>query len=118
MNMLKRYQKHANVDDMIELHKKILGEQSTAGQFRKKAFNRAELEQQMIDEGYTEYEISILMKSPRMRIQEAADARDYEHQTSLCKKYMDKHSNIAAKMTKDYKKNAINKALTEMYCTN
>jgi len=117
VNMLHDYHKHSNVNDMIESHKKILGEQSTAGQFRKKTFNREELEEQMRKEGFTDYEIGVLMKSPRMRIREAEEAREFEHQSELIKKYMQSHTKTTRKLITDYKRNAINKALTEMYCT-
>jgi len=117
VNMLRDYHKHSNVNDMIENHKKILGEQSTAGQFRKKTFNREELEEQMRKEGFTDYEIGVLMKSPRMRIREAEEAREFEHQSELIKKYMHSHTTATRKLITDYKRNTINKALTEMYCT-
>ena len=33
----------------------------------------------MKKEGFSDYEIGILMKSPRMRIREAAEAREFDH---------------------------------------
>ena len=44
---------------MIEQHKKILGKQATAGQFRKKKFDRNELIEKMKKEGFSEWEIEI-----------------------------------------------------------
>ena len=41
--MLIEQNRCADVDGMIEEHKKILGENATAGQFKKKVFDRKEL---------------------------------------------------------------------------
>ena len=52
-----------------------------------------------------------------MRIRDAAEARENEYQAQLIKKYVNDHSKITQKMTTEYKRSAINKALTEMYCS-
>ena len=64
---------------MIEEHKIILGENATAGQVKKKVFHRKEHIENLKKEGWTDYEIGILMKSPKMRIKEAAEIRELDH---------------------------------------
>ena len=93
---------------MIEEHKKILGENATAGQYKKKTFDRKEHIENLKKEGWTDYEIGILMKSPKMRIKEAAEAKEIEHQAKVIKQYVESYCKTAQKITKEYKRQAIN----------
>ena len=106
--MLQEHSRCADVDGMIEEHKIILGENATAGQFKKKIFDRKEHIENLKKEGWTDYEIGILMKSPKMRIKEAAEIRELDHQTRIIKKYVENYCKTAQKMTKEYKRQAIN----------
>ena len=114
--MLLEQHRCQDVHSMIEEHKKILGENAIAGQFKKKVFDRKEHIANLKKEGWTDYEIGILMKSPKMRIKEAAEAKEIEHQTRVIKKYVESYCKTAQKMTKEYKRQAINQALIDMYC--
>ena len=51
-----------------------------------------------------------------MRIKEAEEAREFEHQTKVINKYVNSYCKTAQKTAKEYKRQAINQALIDMYC--
>ena len=60
------------VDDMIDRHKAQLG-QSSMTQQRNKIFEREFEEQKLRAMGYSDQQIKMSMKSPKMRIQESKE---------------------------------------------
>ena len=101
---------------MIERHKAQLGQNASA-KGRSKTFEKEDEEQRLRDMGFSEQQIMMSMKSPKMRIQESKEQNDAEYQKSVITNYLQMHTNLAQQMVQDYKREAINKFIVELYCT-
>ena len=70
----------------------------------------------MKKDGYTQQQIKMMMNTPQMRLQMGKEQTNNQHNISLVNKYLKEHSDFAKQMTVDYKRDAINNVITELYC--
>ena len=61
-------------------------------------------------------QLAILKASPRMRTIENKEEKDRLYQDDQVDAYLKKYTTLARRMAIDYKKQAINCYITEMYC--